>query len=628
MHGPRFAKPRARHLAFPLAVRRRDNLSYPRMAAPAASPPADRKALWLVGVLLFAGTMLLFSRSLPYGFLNLDDPEFVTNNPHVQSGLTWSGVGWAFTGDGDYWRPLTWLSHMADWQLFGANATGHRTVSVAWHAANAVLVLLLFRRLGAGLALAGLAATLFAWHPLRIESVIWIAERKDVMSGFFFLLSVLAYLEHGRAGPAGVRPGRWYAVSLGAFVLGLMCKPSLVTLPLVLLALDFWPLGRLNPAAGRSAIFSLLREKLPFFALSALDAVVTIRMQQEAAAFVLNVGFADRASNAVVSVCRYLGKFVWPADLTLVYAHPGAWPVALVAAALAGCAGLTVFAWRQRRARPWILAGWIWFLAALLPMLGLLQVGMQAMADRYTYLALLGIELALLFSLRALPSRALAVAGAGLLAACTAATWYQQGFWRDTLTLYRRAVAVEESNGFAQGVLAYTCYENRLVDEAERHARRALELSPTNTWALLTLALIHEDRGENEAALACYTRLIAGDPGSVRAYAQRGGLYGRLGRLNEAAADFGRATQLDPRDASVWWAHAESLAAQEKYAEAAPSYARVLELQPDNAEAHVALGFALLTTGRRAEGTAHWREAVRLRPDFIGVRERLQRLEP
>jgi tetratricopeptide (TPR) repeat protein len=372
----------------------------------------------------------------------------------------------------------------------------------------------------------------------------------------------------------------------------------------------------------------LLGEKLPFFALSALDAVITIQMQQKAAAFMLDVSFADRTGNALVSVFRYLGKFAWPADLTIVYAHPGAWPAVLVAGALAGFAGLTVFAWRQRHARPWLPTGWIWFLAALLPMLGLLQVGMQAMADRYTYLALLGIELALLFSLRALPSRAVAVGGALVLTACTAATWHQQEFWRDSLTLYRRAVAVEERNDFAQGVLAYTCYENRLADEAERHARRALELSPANTWGLLTLALIHEDRGENEAALACYTRLIAGDPGSVRAYAQRGGLYGRLGRLAEAAADFGRATQLDPRDASVWWAHAESLAAQEKFAEAVPSYAHVLELQPDNAEAHVALGYALLTTGRRAEGTAHWREAVRLRPDFIGVRERLQRLEP
>lgn len=603
------------------------------MAAPAAdSLRPDRKSPlvpgWLAISLLVAGTLLLFSRSLPFGFLNLDDPLFVTNHPRVQAGLTWSNVAWAFRGGSDYWQPLIWLSHMADWQLFGQNAAGHRAVSVAWHAANAVLVLLLFRRLGAGPGLAWLAAALFAWHPLRVESVVWITERKDVMSGCFFLLSLLAYLEYGRVRQAGAPAGRWYAATLGAFAFGLMCKPSLVTLPLVLLALDFWPLGRWTPAHGARAALPLLVEKLPFLALSVIDAAATIQMQHQVGAFVLHLDFADRLGNALVSVFRYLGKFAWPADLIIAYAHPGAWPPALLAAAAAGFAALTAFAWTQRRVRPWIPAGWIWFLVVLLPMAGLLQTGLQAMADRYTYLSLLGLEVALLFSLRVLPARVLAPAAAVVVAASAAATWHQQGVWRDPVTLYRHALAVEPRSDFIEGFLAYTCYEAGQFEDADRHARRAVELSPVNRWGLLTIALLHEQRGEHEAALAAYARLSAADPGSVRAHAQRASLFGKLGRLDEAATEFGRAAQLDPEDSSVWWAHAETLARQGKFAEAVPAYTHVVELQPANAEARAALGYALIMSGRRAQGAVQWREALRLRPDFTGLREHLDKLEP
>ncbi|MES1168186.1 MAG: hypothetical protein ABUL61_03345, partial [Oleiharenicola lentus] len=393
-----------------------------------ADLPRPTSHTWLACAALAVGTVLLFSRSLGYGFINYDDPAYLTANPHVQAGLSWDGMVWAFTGKTDYWHPLTWLSHMLDWQLFGASATGHRAVSVLWHAANAVLAFLVLRRLTGAWWTAFFSAAFFAWHPLRVESVVWVTERKDVMSGCFFLLTLLAYTQYAQRFKAGQPAGRAYGLTLALFLGGLMCKPSLVALPLVLLALDVWPLRRLSlqPAAGwwrenRCAIM----EKLPFFVLSAVIAVVTIRMQAAINAFALAVPLADRLGNAAVSVARYLGHVLWPANLAFFYEHPGAWP--LVAVAGAGLLGLllTAVAWWRRDREPWILVGWLWFVAMLLPSLGLLQVGLQAMADRYTYLPVLGLLLALLPTLRQLPvpARVQALVAALALAACAGLTW-------------------------------------------------------------------------------------------------------------------------------------------------------------------------------------------------------------
>ncbi|HEX2860249.1 MAG TPA: glycosyltransferase family 39 protein, partial [Lacunisphaera sp.] len=246
---------------------------------------------------MFAGTWLLFARSLGYDFINFDDPVYVTNNAHVRAGPTWDSIVWAFTGKSDYWHPLTWLSHMFDWRLFGADATGHRTVSVLWHATNAVLAFAVMRRLLGSWWIALFSAALFAWHPLRVESVVWVTERKDVMSGFFFLLTLLAYVRYTDNLKAGQPGRRTYALTLALFLGGLMCKPTLVTLPLVLLALDFWPLGRLatKPAPGWwQAHRCTVMEKLPFFILSAIISYVTIRMQEAHNAFSLAVPLGDR----------------------------------------------------------------------------------------------------------------------------------------------------------------------------------------------------------------------------------------------------------------------------------------------------------------------------------------------
>lgn len=598
--------------------------------ADSTRPPSQ---LWLACAVLFLGTLLLFSRSLGYGFINYDDPAYLTNNPHVQAGVTWPGIVWAFTGQADYWHPLTWISHQLDWQLFGSNATGHRGVSVLWHATNAVLALLLLRRLTGTWWTAWLAAAFFAWHPLRVESVVWVTERKDVMSGCFFLLTLLAYARYATLLQAARPAGRAYALTLGLFLGGLMCKPSVVTLPLVLLALDLWPLQRLTltPAAGWWRTHRcVVMEKLPFLLLSAAIAVVTIRMQVASNAFTLAVPLVDRLGNAVVSVARYLGHLLYPANLAFFYEHRGAWPWTSVAAAAGLLVALSGLAWRTRATRPALLTGWLWFLAMLLPALGLLQVGVQAMADRYTYLPALGAHLALLWSLRSLPFpvRFKAIVATLALAACAGLTWWQQSFWQSSVSLYQRAITVDPTSAYAEAFLGYTYHETGDLAAAERHARRALELAPDNQWAWLTLANVQGQTGHLAAAVDSYTRLIDLKGTYPRGHYLRGLLLQQLGRLPEAEADLQRAAEQLPDNPTILMPLAELLARQRKFAAAAEIYTKVTILSPDFAEAHAGLGYMLILTNRRAEAVQHWQEALRLNPDFPGLRERLEKISP
>ena len=614
-----------------------------------------------VGALLFVGTMLLFSRAMRYGFVNYDDPAYVTENPHVQGGLRWAGVVWAFTAPADYWHPLTWLTHMLDWQLYGAMAFGHHLTSVLWHALNAVLAFLLLRRLGAGLWLGAFAAALFAWHPLRVESVAWVTERKDVMSGCFFLLTLLAYAWYVGGRAAGRPWWRAYLLTLACFAAGLMSKPLLVTLPLVLLVLDFWPFGRFSAPAR---LRLLLLEKLPFFALAGAATIATVLMQRQTGAFVLDLSLGARAGNAIVSVARYLGKFLWPFDLIVCYPHPGSWPALAVLAAAALVLGLSWLAWRERRRRPWIAAGWLWFLIMLLPVIGLVQVGFQAMADRYTYLPLLGIEVAALWSLRpAFRTRGARTAAAAMAAmvlmACGARTWNQEGVWRDSVALFTHAAAVTAHNDVAEGFLASALFAAGRLDESETHAERARMLNPRNANALIALAGIRERQGRLADAAALLRTALALRADQPLVQCQLGFLELRLGRAEEArrlmtpalrstpalrertlqlardaqqAGDLPSALSLNefvlevtPGDPAALCGAAELHARRREFATAARLYRHALDAIPNDAGVHAALGYMLILDGDRAAGLAEWRRALELDPNYPGLRERLMK---
>lgn len=599
-----------------------------------ARPPLVRPPFLtlLVCVLLFAGTVFLFSRSLDYGFLNYDDPSYITNNAHVRAGLTASSIAWAFAGAADYWHPLTWLSHMLDWELYDQVGFGHHLTSTLWHALNAALVFLVFRRLTGAFWASAFAAALFAWHPLRVESVVWITERKDVMSGCFFLLTLWAYAAYAERRRTAGHARRLYVLTLALFLFGLMSKPMLVSLPLVLLLLDVWPLQRL-PAADPSGSplrtlaarwLPLLREKIPFFALSAIISVVTILMQTSFGAFTLPLPLAARLANAVVSYVRYLGKFLWPAELAVFYPHPGTWPVLVVLAALALLTLLTFLAWRQRPRRPWLLIGWLWFLVVLLPAIGILQVGQQAMADRYTYLSILGLQLALVWSLRDLLARpalrtATSFAAGVILIACLSRTWDQQATWRDSVALFRHAARVSENNDAAHGYLAYTLAGLRRFDEAETEANRALALNPRNDIALFALADIRERQDRVEESVALFRQVLDLKPDNTLARFRLGIAVLRLGQRDEAVSHLTAAIHAQPSYVEAALRYGFETVRGGGAPAAAALFEAVLAVQPDHADAHLGLSLALPTLGRADEGFAHLRRSAELRPDVAPV---------
>jgi Flp pilus assembly protein TadD len=571
--------------------------------------PGLRNAI--VGGLLFGGTLLLFSRATRDGFVNLDDPGYVTANPIVERGLSWAGAAWAFTAPTDYWRPLTTLSHMLDCQLYGLSPAGHHFTSVLWHALNAVLVFLLFRRLTGGLGRSAFAAALFAWHPLRVESVAWVAERKDVMSGCFFLLTLLTYARFTEARSARRPARRAYLLALACFAAGLMCKPMLVTLPFVLLLLDYWPLPRppLRPAR------LLILEKLPFFALAGATAVATMLMQENLDAFVLNLSLAARLGNAVVSLARYLGKFLWPVDLVVCYPHPGSWPGATLLAVAVLLLGLGAAAWGQRRDRPWIAAGLGWYLVTLLPVIGLVQVGFQAMADRYTYLPLLGAELALVPSLPAFASRSWRMAGAGgaavVLGACALRTWNQEGVWRNSETLFAHAIQVDARNDVAEDFMASALLAAGRVDDARSHAERARALNPRSDQALVTLAGISELQGRSGEAMTLYRAALALRPGNAQVQCQLGLLELGHGDPESAHTRMTAALRAAPRLRARTLLLGGGALEHGDAGTALFLFNLVLAVSPDDAEANAGAGFALLARRDAASALPCLRIAAR-----------------
>ncbi len=590
---------------------------------------------------LFFGTLLLFSRAVRHDFVDLDDPDYVTRNPHVQNGLTLTDARWAFTaGAAGNWHPVTWLSHMLDCQLFGNNPHGHHASNVLWHAFNAVLAFLAFRRLTGAFWTSALSAALFAWHPLRVESVAWVAERKDVLSIFFGLLTLWAY---SRYVEGSAPSGRWsfrnpawrsYGLALLCFTLGLMCKPMLVTFPFLLLLLDCWPLQRMPAAAlrepGREASAVswrfLFLEKAPFFLLSAASCAITYACQKKSGAVVDTLPFGDRLANAVVSITRYLGNYFWPFDLAIGYPRPAHWPLAPIAALL--LAIITAIALWQWRRRPWLPVGWLWFLGTLIPVLGLVPVGLQARADRYTYLPVLGLQLAMLWTVREVKVFSLApwlgpVTAAILLTGCAVRTWTQLAFWQNSETLYQHALAVTQDNYLAHCYLGATLLNQNRPEAACDHFRRAIELKSDYGAARFRLGFALEKMGRDNEALAAYEALLKFKPDDVQARFRCANVLARLNRDGEALPQYEKLIQLEPGFVRAESSYADSLRALNRLPEAEAHYRRALALQSDDAYSHYGLGATLEEAGRPAEALASYRRAVELKPDFADARYNL-----
>jgi len=585
------------------------------------SPPADprtaRRAA--IGVALVA--LLVYIPALRNDFVNWDDDGYVTGNRHVQR-LSAGSIAWAFTTfDQSNWHPLTWVSHMVDVALFGLDPAGHHATSVLLHAANAALLALVLFRLTSDLAPSLLVAALFALHPLNVESVAWVAERKNVLSTLFWILVVGAHARYAE------RPTRGrYAAVAALFALGLLAKPMLVTLPFVLLLLDAWPLRRLS----RRAVL----EKVPLLALSAVSAAVTVAAQRagEAVVSIDKVPLAARFANAAVSCVRYLVKTALPRDLSVHYPWPGgpeAPPLGAgaVLGAVALIAAATALALRARRRAPHLAVGWLWYLGTLVPVIGLVQVGGQAMADRYAYVPLVGVFIAIAWSLpwaRAWPPpRGAAIVAAALLVALGALTVARAAVWRSPETLWRSTLA-----GNPRSRVAHTNYGQWLLrqgkrDEAIAHFREALAIDLAHAPALVSLGAALEEGGLYDEAIARFREGIRSRPNDVVARYNLGLTLEMKGEKAAAEAALREALAIDPRYADASLLLGRILADGGRLDEAAGHYAAVLRERPDDVRALFESALVEARAGRTDEAIRRYEQVIRLDPLHVGARYNL-----
>jgi tetratricopeptide (TPR) repeat protein len=614
-----------------------------------ASP---RKRNLVICLLLAAATFALYSPAIAHPFIfNYDDDNYVLNNSHVKAGLVWATVAWAWTStEYSNWHPLTWLSHALDCQLYGLNPPGHHLTNILLHVLNVLLLFLLLARATGAPGRSLLVAALFAVHPFNVESVAWVAERKNVLSTFFFLLALGAY------GWYALKPSlKRYGVVAILFVLGLASKPMVITLPCVLLLLDFWPLRRIKGRRHSSsqslsaakdqrglrerlspetaflvpqAPFSrLVLEKLPLFALSAASGGVTIFAQRSYGAMHLALPLGVRLENAVYAYAMYVWKGFWPVQLAVFYPHPGAtlavWQLGLAALCVLSVSALV---WRQRGARPYLVIGWLWFLGILVPVIGLIQVGEQAMADRYAYVPLIGIFLMAVWGAAdvadrwQLSYRTRAKTAAIVLAIFTLFTCDQIRYWRSAYDLWSHTVDVTKDNFFAEENLGASLLVLDRSAEALPHLQNAIRIRPSDAAGHLNLAGVLTLSGRSRDAIVEYETAVPriSDPGMlVVAYETLGRLYGEVGNYSKARESYQQALRINPRQLT-----ARDGLAQIEFSDALRSVS-----ESPSAAGYLRLGQLFQQAGRASEAQAAYQQALELNPKFREAQKALDAVD-
>ena len=564
--------------------------------------PTQNQLFAIICFTLAVVTLAIYWPLTSHPFINFDDDQYIVGNSHVTSGVTWTNIVWAFqSGEAANWHPLTWISHMIDCDLYGLNAGGHHLTNLLFHIANTLLLFLLLKEMTGAMWRSAFVAALFAWHPLHIESVAWASERKDTLSAFFWLLTLLAYARYAKkTSVAG------YLLALFLFACGLMAKPMVVTLPFVLLLLDFWPLNRFgmpdfgsksNPEnipvqnpAGKSwmrTAFFLILEKIPFFALAAAASAVTFLVQKTAGAF-WETPLPLRLENAALTYVRYLSKLFWPADLAIVYPYPHHWPALLVTGAVLLLLTWSVLFVFRAKQNPYLIVGWLWFLGTLVPTIGLVQVGAQSMADRYTYIPGIGLFIVVVWGTDALfdlwPERKkfLPLAGGIALASCLAITSIQLNYWQSSLQLFLHAVSVTT--------------DNYVADD--------------------TLGKAFESAGDKQKALFLYSETVRLEPRYPQGQFDLAISLLEYDKTNEALAHLKIAAKLSPHDPDIQYDLGIYFSQHDQLEEAVHHFKIALGDRPEFPEAHNALGSALSRQGKLDEAIAQFSEALRLKPDF------------
>jgi protein O-mannosyl-transferase len=581
-----------------------------------------RRQNFVICIILVLLVFAVFGQTARFGFVNYDDDAYVYKNPVVENGLTLKGAVWALTyGEIGHWHPLTWLTHMADCQVYGLWAGGHHLTNVALHALAAALLFFGLRDMTGKLWRSAFVAAVFAVHPLRVESVAWIAERKDVLSGVFFMLTLWAYVQYVR------QPSRGrYAMMALWFGLGLLSKNTLVTLPFVLLLLDYWPLGRLNHPRR---FIHLIAEKIPLFALAVASCVATALVPEKTPAF-HQLPIWLRSENALITYVTYLRQMVFPAGLAIPYPYPAngasAWQAALAFVLLTA---LSAVAFVCRKKRPFLLMGWLWYLGMLVPAIGIIQISYYAHADRYTYLPGIGLAIAGTWAVaewsagwkhrRAVLGGLMAVV-IGALMICAHA---QTAYWKDSVTLWQRALSHTSGNRLASYNLALAFHDLGNLDEAVAYYQRTLEMTPLDFQAECNLGDTLMEQGQTDRAIACYQKALEIEPNYAKARCNLGNALMQQGQVDQAMACFQKALAIQPNYAQAHYDLGNALFDSGHFDEAVGHYQKALETDPDFVEAHFNLGNALFNLGRLDEAVAHYKKALELKPGYAEARNNL-----
>ena len=615
-----------------------------------------------VCVILVIVTLAVFWQVRDHAFINLDDDLYITENPHVLAGITFENLKWALTtGHASNWHPLTWLSHMLDVELFGLKAGRHHLMNVFFHIVNTLLLFLILHRMTRALWQSAFVATLFALHPLHVESVAWVAERKDVLSTLFWMLTLGAYGYYVK------RPGyRRYLLVLVCFLLGLMSKPMLVTIPFVLLLLDFWPLGRLQPAkhagpdsrnatraedparkkrkaANSSAVKAVDREewtvyplrwtvirplfleKVPLLALAALSSVITLINQQRVMASLKVLSVDARIANALVSYVKYIGKMIWPLDLAVFYPNPYVQPWwSVLGAVLILSAATVLFIWKSKR-RPYLSVGWLWYLGTLVPVIGLVQVGTQAMADRYSYVSLIGIFIMIAWgvpdSLKNWGHRktVLAVLSGIAILACAAVTWAQVQLWRDSITLFSHTLKVTTDNYLIHNNMGVALSDQGKNEDAFVHYRAALLINPKHIEAWKNLGIYYEESGRSAKAIEAYEQAQRLNPNDAKIWNRLGRAYGKSGQNAKAIETLRQALRIDPAYDDAWNNLGNVYMGNGETAKAIEAFQQALRINPKYAEAWNNLGVAYKESGQSVKAIEAFRQSLRISREHASV---------
>ena len=635
-----------------------------------ASRPGSLNDRWMVlwvCIFLAVITFVVFGQTLHHEFINYDDEAYVYENPEVARGLTLQGIVWAFTHvHCSNWHPLTWISHMLDCQLYGLNPGGHHLTNVLLHTAAAILLFLVLRRMtslrpgnsivatttqASALWRSAFVAAVFAIHPLRVESVAWVAERKDVLSGVFFMLTIWAYVRYvEKSKVQGPKSKVYYGLTLLFFALGLMCKPMLVTLPFVLLLLDYWPLGRLSgvkcqvsvekkgkpstlnctPNVFGDQLSTLFFEKLPLFGLAVASCVVTIFAQTGALSPFEQISLPLRVGNASISYVAYLDQMFWPSGLAIFYPFvPRDVGVSGVVLSLVLLAGISMCVFVLRRRCPYFLTGWLWYLIMLVPVIGILQVGSQAQADRYTYLPQIGLYLLLTWAVVDLCAgwrhRRVVLGGCGaiILVALIFSARAQASYWRNNELLWTHTLACTFDNFIAHNNLGNALFTKGRVDEAIVHYQKALQINPDSAKTHDNLGNALFTKGRVDEAIVHYQKALQINPDSAKTHNNLGNALFTKGRVDEAIVHYQKALQINPDTAETDNNLGNALRQKGRVDEAIVHYQKALQINPDYMEAHSNFGNALFQKGKVDEAIVHYQKALQIKPDSAKVHNNL-----